>query len=168
MLQTERLRITKLTDDDADFIFELLNEPAFKRFIGDKGIRTKDDALNYIRTVPLHQYQNHDYGLYRVGTRENNVPTGICGLVTREEFSDPDLGFAFLSAHCEMGYGYESSQAILAAGRDAHGLRRIIAMADEDNIASTRLLDKLGFQFERMVTMPGEEQEIRQYAIEDW
>lgn len=168
VLKTERLHLTELSFDDADFILELLNEPTFKRFIGDKGIHTKDDALEYLRAVPLQQYEDHGYGLYRVAPGDNNVAAGICGLVTREEFPDPDLGFAFLNGHWGKGFAFESSLAVLAEGRDAFGLRRIIAMADEDNIASNRLLEKLGFRFEQMVTMPGETEEIRQYAIEEW
>lgn len=168
MLRTERLTLAKLSFDDADFIFELLNEPTFKRFIGDKGIETQGDALNYLRDVPLHQYENHGYGLFRVGVGDDDIAVGICGLVSRDEFPDPDLGFAFLQAYWGRGYACESSLAVLADGRDTYGLRRIIAMADEENVASTHVLDKLDFRFERMVIMPGETQEIRQYAIEDW
>lgn len=168
MLRTDRLTLAELSFDDVDFVFELLNEPTFKRYLGDKGIETTEDARNYLRDVPLQQYENHGYGLYRIGAGNDDVATGICGLVSRDEFPDPDLGFAFLSAHWGKGYAYESSLAVLAEGRDAHGLRRIIAMADEDNVASTRLLNKLKFRFEGMVIMPGETQEIRQYAIEDW
>lgn len=168
MLRTARLTLAKLSFEDADFIFELLNEPSFKRFIGDKGIVTKEDALHYIRDVPRQQYDNFGYGLYRVGAGDGDVAAGICGLVTRDEFPDPDLGFAFLNTHWGQGYAYESSLAVLAEGRDTFGLQRVIAMADEDNVASTHLLEKLEFHFERMVTMPGENREIRQYAIEDW
>ena len=168
MLHTERLTLAKLSIDDVDFIFDLLNEPTFKRFIGDKGIQTKDDALQYIRDVPFQQYELHGFGLYRVGVGNENTAAGICGLVTREEFPDPDLGFAFLNAHWGQGFAYESSLAVLAESRDKFSLRRVIAMADEDNVASNHLLDKLGFRFERMVTMPGETEAIRQYALEDW
>jgi len=168
VLHTERLTLAKLSFDDADFIFDLLNEPTFKRFIGDKGIRTTDDALQYLRDVPLRQYELHGFGLYRVDFGDQNIAAGICGLVSREEFPDPDLGFAFLNAYWGQGYAYESSLAVLAESRDKFSLRRIIAMADEENVASIHLLDKLGFRFERMVTMPGETDSIRQYALEDW
>ena len=168
MLHTERLTLAKLSFDDVDFIFDLLNEPTFKRFIGDKGIHTKDLALQYLRDVPLRQYEHHGFGLYRVGVGEENIAAGICGLVSREGFTDPDLGFAFLHAHWGQGYACESSLAVLAESRDKFSLRRIIAMADEDNAASIHLLEKLGFRYEQMVTMPGETEAIRQYALEDW
>lgn len=168
MLHTERLTLAKLSLDDVDFIFDLLNEPTFKRYIGDKGIQTRNDALQYLRDVPLQQYKLHGFGLYRVGVGDENTAAGICGLVSREEFTDPDLGFAFLHAYWGRGYAYESSLAVLAESREKFGLRRIIAMADEDNVASGHLLEKLGFRYERMVTMPGETEAIRQYALEDW
>ena len=166
MPDTERLTLSKLSYDDAAFILELLNEPAFKEFIGDKGVRSLGDARKYLREGPISQYERFGYGLYRVSLRGSDVVTGICGLVKRDEFPDPDLGFAFLEVHWSNGYAFEASQAILAEATQRFHLRRILAMADEDNNASNRLLDKLGFCFEGMVVMPGDTKEIRQYAIE--
>lgn len=160
--------MARLSFDDADFICELLNEPSFRRYIGDKGVRTRDEALAYLRDVPLRQYRDHGYGLYRVGARDDDRAVGICGLVNRKEFPDPDLGFALLKEHWGQGYAYESSLAVLGEARDTLGLRRVIAMADEDNDPSNRLLEKLGFRFAQMVTMPGETTGIRQFVLEDW
>lgn len=167
-LETERLRLTRLTDDDAGFILELLNEPSFQHYIGDKGVRTRDDARAYLREVPLAHYEQFGYGLYRAGLLGNDAAIGICGLVQRDPFPDPDLGFAFLKAYWGNGYARESSLAVLGEARNRLGLDRVLAMADEENMASTRLLDKLGFGFERMVTLPGETSEVRQYSIEGW
>ncbi len=167
-LATERLRLTRLTADDAAFILELLNEPTFRRYIGDKGARTLDGARAYLREVPLAHYARFGYGLYRVGLPADDVAIGICGLVNRDPFPDPDLGFAFLKAYWGNGYALESSVAVLGEARDRLGLDRVLAIADEENTASTRLLDKLGFGYERMVTMPGETSQVRQYSIEGW
>ena len=166
MLKTERLALSRLTYDDAAFILELLNEPSFKIHIGDKGVRNLDDAREYLREGPIDQYETVGYGLYRVGLRDREIATGLCGLVKRDVLPDPDLGFAFLKAHWSNGYALEASRAVLTEAADRFRLQRILAMADRDNAASIRLLAKLGFQFERMVTMPGESEEIRQYAIE--
>lgn len=167
-LTTGRLRLSRLGYDDVEFILELLNEPTFRKYIGDKGVRSAADARAYLRGVPLAHYERYGYGLYRVSTLDADTNAGICGLVKRDEFPEPDLGFAFLKAHWSNGYASESSRAVLAEARDSFGLRRILAMADEENIASLRVLEKLGFHYERRVTMPGETHEIRQYAIEDW
>lgn len=167
MLETERLVLSELSvDDDAEFIFGLLNEPSFKRFIGDKEIHNLDAARTYIAEKAIRHYERHGFGLYRVTLKRESAPLGICGLVKRDEFPQPDLGFAFLKAQWSNGYAFESSLAILRHSREELGFDRILAMADKGNIASTRLLDRLGFRLECRVTMPGETAEVCQYAIE--
>lgn len=166
MLRTERLVLSKLTCDDAAFIVELLTEPSVMKYVGDKGIRSLDDAKAYLREGPISQYSACGYGLYRVGLRDFGISVGLCGLVRREAFPDPDLGFAFLKSYRSNGYALEAASAVLEEAADRFSLRRILAMADEANTASIRLLATLGFRFERMVTMPGESVAIRQYALE--
>jgi RimJ/RimL family protein N-acetyltransferase len=166
VLETTRLRLSRASDADCQFLFELVNEPSFKRHIGDKGIHNLEDARAYLHEVYLAHYARHGYGLYRVSLRDEDTALGICGLVKRAAFPLPDLGFAFLKAHRARGYAYESAQAVLQEGRDRFGMKRILAMANADNERSTRLLDKLGFRFECMVRMPGESIDIRQYALD--
>ena len=164
-LETRRLSLSRVTQADREFLFDLVNEPAFKRYIGDKGVRNLDDAGAYLRDSYLAHYARHGFGLYRVSLREEDTAIGICGLVKRDALPAPDLGFAFRQAHWANGYAYESSRAVLQEGRDIFGLRRILAIVDVDNASSTRLLEKLGFRFEAMVRMPGESTDLRQYAI---
>ena len=164
VIETERLSLSHLTLDDCDFIIELLNEPSFSRYIGDKGVRTVDDARQYLEEGPICQYREFGYGLYRVVEKGTGRSVGICGLVNREAFDTPDLGFAFLKAYWSQGYATESSAAVMRHARDELGMDRVIAMADGENQRSTRVLDKLGFTFETMVTMPDETEEVRQYV----
>ena len=166
MLETDRLKISKLSYDDCDFIFTLVNEPAFKRYIGDRGVRTLDDARDYLREGPIESYATNGYGLFLVSRKDDGTPLGICGLVKRDQFELPDLGFAFLEQHWVNGYAGESSRAIIAYARTALDLTRIIAIASKDNESSLRLLQKLGFRFEEMVRMPGEKQDICRYALD--
>ena len=165
MLETDRLYLSRLSYGDAEFILQLLNEPSFTKFIGDKGVRNLDDARAYIRDVPLRQYEAHGDGLYRVSLREGGTPIGICGLMRREKIFDPDLGFAFLNAYWSNGYAHEASVAVLEQGRNEFGLQRILAMADAGNRASTGLLEKLGFRYEGVTRMPGEPDEVGLYSI---
>jgi RimJ/RimL family protein N-acetyltransferase len=167
MLATERLRLERLTCDDSTFILGLLNEPGFIAFIGDKGVRTEDDARQYLRDGPIGSYATNGFGLYLVRLSDSGEPVGICGLVKRDEFDEPDLGFAFCEEHWGKGFASEASQAVLEHGRLDLGLRRIIAIADADNVASVKVLNKLGFRFERRVTMPGESDEVCLYGIVD-
>ena len=166
MLETERLTLSQLSYDDCKFIFELLNAASFKRYIGDRGIRTLSDAREYMRKGPISSYERHGFGLYLVGKRDDATPLGICGLVKRKEFEFPDLGFAFLEPFWSNGYAYESSIAVIEHAGKELGITHIIAMTDDDNSASVRLLEKLGFHFEHMVRMPNESEEICRYALD--
>jgi len=166
MLETERLRLSELSYDDCEFIFDLVNEPPFKRYIGDKGVRTLDDAREYLRKGPIGSYEKHGFGLYLVSLREDETPLGICGLVKREEFDYPDLGFAFQERHWAKGYAYESSLAAIEHAGIQLGFTHILAMVDGDNASSRRLLEKLGFHFEHMVRMPGGSEDICGYALD--
>ena len=138
---------------DAPFIVELLNDPLWIRFIGDKGVRTIEEAHAYITNGPAAMYARHGFGLYLTELKDGGVPIGICGLIKRDTLDDVDIGFAFLPAFRANGYAYESASAVLAYGRDALGLSRIVAIASSENDASAKLLRKLGLRFERKVRL---------------
>jgi RimJ/RimL family protein N-acetyltransferase len=158
------LKLSQLSYDDCEFIFELVNEASFMRYIGDKGVRTLDDAHDYLKDGPIGSYERHGFGLFLVSLQVDDTPLGICGLVKREEFEHPDLGFAFLKRYWANGYALESTRAVLDFGAGVLKLQRIIAMVDHDNRRSVELLSKLGFSFESMVRMPGETKDICMYA----
>jgi RimJ/RimL family protein N-acetyltransferase len=148
VLETERLRLRWLCDRDAPFVLELLNDPDFRRFIGDKGARSLDDARAYIEKGPVVSYATHGFGLYLVESRAEATPMGICGLIRREQFTDVDVGFAFLPAFRSRGIAFEAALGTLEhAARDL-GLGRIIAMVSPDNAASIRLIERLGLRYE--------------------
>lgn len=165
MIETDRLQLIRLTYEDSQFVIDLLNEPNFVRYIGDRGVRTIGDAKAYLEDGPIGSYEKHGFGLFLVRLKNDTTPLGICGLVKREEFAHPDLGFAFLERFWSNGYAYESSRAVLRFSRQTLSLHTIIAIADRDNTRSLVLLEKLGFEFEKMVLMPGETEEICQYKI---
>jgi len=107
-LETSRLQIRWLDLDDAEFIFQLVNDPDWIRFIGDKGVSNLDDARNYIKTGPMEMYRKHGFGLNRVALKENDKAIGICGILQRETLSEVDLGFAFLTDYRRQGYAFEA------------------------------------------------------------
>ena len=156
----------RLTADDADFILELLNEPSFLRYIGDKGVRTREDACRYIWTGPMASYERFGFGLYRVELKDGGEPIGICGLLKRESLEDVDLGFAFLPRFWSKGFAFESASAVLAHGRQTWGLKRVLAITSPDNEASIRLLAKLGFRFERTARLSEGAPEIKVFAAD--
>ena len=164
VLETDRLNLRWLSTDDAEFILELLNEPSFLRFIGDKGVRTLDDARDYILNGPADMYTRLGFGLYLTELKDGSVPIGICGLLKRDGLEDVDIGFAFLPKFWARGYAYESAAAVMAYGKTVLGLNRIVAITSPDNYASGRLLEKLGLRFERMIHLSNDAPEVRLFA----
>ena len=164
MLETERLVLRRLTTKDAAFILELLNDPAFLRYIGDKGVRTHADACRYIETGPMASYERHGFGLYRVELKDGGEPIGMCGLLKRDYLPDVDIGFALLPAHRSKGYTLEAAAAVLAHATDTLGLKRVLAITSPDNVASIGLLERLGFRFERMARPAENEPEVKVFS----
>ncbi|MGB9178741.1 MAG: GNAT family N-acetyltransferase [Pyrinomonadaceae bacterium] len=164
MLETERLILRRLTVEDSEFILELLNDPSWLRFIGDKGVRTLDDARDYILKSLVAMYERLGFGLYLTELKGEGVPIGICGLIKRDSLEDVDIGFAFLPKFCGKGYAYESASAVMLYGKRTFGLNRLVAITSPDNYGSIRLLEKLGFNFERMVKLSDDSAEVSLFA----
>jgi RimJ/RimL family protein N-acetyltransferase len=164
VLETERLILRWLTADDAAFMFELVTDPSWIEYIGDRGVKTIDDARAYVLEKYVAGYERDGFGFYRVELKESGTPVGICGLIKREGLDDVDIGFAFLPRYCGFGYASESAAAALAHGRDAFGLGRIIAITLPHNERSIRVLEKIGLRFERLLRLPDDEDELALYA----
>jgi RimJ/RimL family protein N-acetyltransferase len=151
--ETARLRITRLTVEDAPFILGLLNDPDFLRYIGDRGVRTLDEAAAYLTSGPLASYARHGFGLYLVSLGDTGVPIGISGVLRRDTLPDPDIGFAFLPGFRRQGYALEAARAVLDHAVRDLGLGRIVAIVSPDNEASRRLLGVLGFRGEGRIRL---------------
>jgi [ribosomal protein S5]-alanine N-acetyltransferase len=166
MIQTLRLSLREFTFEDDAFILELLNEPEFLRFIGDKGVRTLSDAREYLRKGPMDSYQQNGFGLYGVCITDSasRTPVGMCGLVKREGLADPDIGFAFLERHWGKGYAVESAAAILEQGRRVLKLPRIVAITSPDNWGSIRVLEKIGLKFDRLMRLTEDSKQVKLFG----
>lgn len=164
VLETPRLALRELTLADAAFILELVNEPLWLQFIGDRGVRTLADAEGYLRQGPLASYAQHGFGLWLVERKADGAPLGLCGLLKRETLPDVDLGFAFLGKFHGQGYAAESAAATLAHGRHKVGLQRVLAITSPGNVASIRLLEKLGLRFEKMFPLAPDD-EVKLFAL---
>jgi RimJ/RimL family protein N-acetyltransferase len=167
IIETERLRLRQLTVEDAEFILTLLNQPSFIQNVGDKGVRTLDDSRSYIVNGPRASYEQFGFGLWLVETKASNIPVGVCGLLRREVLEDVDIGYALLPEFWSNGYALESSLGVMSYARKDLGLKRVLAITTADNRSSIRLLDKLGFQFERMIRLSDSEPELKLFASEE-
>lgn len=166
VLETDRIVLRHLTLNDAPFIVELLNEPSFLRFIGDRGVRSQQDARQYLLKGPIASYRKHGFGLWLAFLKETGDAIGICGLLKRDALPHPDVGFAFLPAYWRQGYAFESASAVLKYGFESVGTRRILAITSLDNVASIAVLEKMGMKFEAMIRLDGESRDVRLFSME--
>jgi RimJ/RimL family protein N-acetyltransferase len=158
--ETPRLSVRRLSSDDAAFLVQLLNEPSFIENIGDRGVRSLDDARAYFAKGPAASYEKYGFGLFHVSLKESREPIGLCGLLKRDWLEDVDVGFAFLPQYFGRGYASESAQAVIEWGRREKGIQRFCGITKADNTGSIHVLEKLGMKFDRFVTSP-EGQESR-------
>ena len=166
LITTERLELREFGEDDAEFILRLVNEPTFLRYIGDRGVRSIADARRYITEGPVAGYVRYGHGLLRVVRNADGVTVGMCGVLKRDALPEPDLGFSFLPEHWSQGYAIESASAVMNHARQVLGLGRILAITTADNQPSIRLLGKLGFRFDRMITSGDDPTELRLFISE--
>ncbi len=164
ILETGRLALRRLELADAPFIVELLNDPAFIRYIADRGVRNEADARQYLASGPLASYAQHGFGLFHVSLRDGGTPIGMCGLLKRPELDDVDIGFAYLPAYCGKGHAFEIAAALLANARRLFGVPRVVAIVNHDNAASIGLLGRLGFGFEKKIAVPWHSDELLLYG----
>jgi ribosomal-protein-alanine N-acetyltransferase len=163
-LETPRLILRRLRFDDAAFVVALLNEPSFIANIGDRGVRSIDDAHRYLREGPMAMYSRHGFGLWLTARKSDGVAVGMCGLLKRDILPDVDLGYAFFPAYWGQGFAHEAAAAtVLHAGRN-FGLKRLIGVVSENNSGSIRVLEKCGMVFERMFSMSPDEEPVRLYG----
>lgn len=164
-LITSRLTLRELVADDAAFVLELMNDPGFIEFIGDRGVRTLEDARRYVDHGPWTRYATTGFGLWLVSLRDTGESIGICGLLQRDVLPQPDIGFAFLARFQSLGYAREAAEGVVAFGREQMGLPRVLAVVNPSNARSIRLLERMGFTFERTGRLSRDAAEVALYAI---
>jgi RimJ/RimL family protein N-acetyltransferase len=164
VLETERLVLRHLNLDDAAFMQVLVNDPTWLRFIGDRGVRSIDDAREYLRKGAIASYAQHGFGLYMTELKEDAQPIGICGLVKRDTLPDVDVGFALLPQFAGHGYAGEAATAVMEHARRKFGLTRVVAITNPENHGSIRVLEKIGLSFERLILVATGAEELALYA----
>lgn len=153
-------------DADAAFILTLQNDPSWLRYIGDRGLRTLDDAASYIRTGPVDMYARLKLGFCIVEIRSLGIPVGICGLTQRTFLADPDIGFALLPEYCGHGYALEAARAVLQDAEHRLRLGRVVATTRPDNVRSASLLKKLGLTFRTKFLHPDGDRHLDLYQVD--
>jgi RimJ/RimL family protein N-acetyltransferase len=160
ILETERLTLREIVQTDDKFILDILNQPSFIKYIGDRKVRNLGQAAKYIESRFTRSYNENGFGMYLVELKTNNEPIGLCGFVKRDSLPEADIGFAFLPQFEKNGYALESAAAMMKYGREKLNLKRVLAITTQDNESSVRLLEKLNFKFNGLITQPGDTQEL--------
>ena len=164
VIETPRLLLRHLELHDAEFILELVNDPDWLRYIGDKKVKTVEEAHHYIARGPRALYERLGFGLYLVELRSSGEALGICGLIKRDTLDDVDIGYAFLPRYRANGYASEAAMATLEFARRNLGLKRIVAITSPDNESSARLLERIGMRFERTLKLAADDDVVNLFA----
>jgi ribosomal-protein-alanine N-acetyltransferase len=165
VFQTQNLILVKLRKLDAPFILELVNSPGWLQYIGDRNVHSILDAEHYLQNGILKCYKEHGFGFWLVKDSIKNQKLGICGITKRESLDFPDIGFAFLPKFQSMGYGFEAAKGTLKHVQEHLRLEKIVAIANIENVASNRLLIKIGMRFEKVIRFPEENRQLNFYSI---
>lgn len=165
-IETDRLILRPMVEEDAGFILELLNDPSFIQNIGDRKVRTIEQARSYILNGPVKSYEKNGFGLYLVILKETREPIGMCGLIRRANLEDVDIGYALLPKFWSKGYAVEAAQCMKAHARDVIGLERMVAITDPANAGSIRVLEKIGMRFEKMVRLSPDDIELKLFGVD--
>jgi ribosomal-protein-alanine N-acetyltransferase len=164
VIETARLGLRRITQEDAAFMLDLLNQPSFIENIGDRGVRTVEQARTYIETGPVASYARHGFGLYLVVVKKTGESAGICGLVKRDGLDDVDIGFALLPNYWKKGYAVESALAVRNYAASVVGLERLVAITSPANGPSIRVLEAIGLSFETMVRLKPDAQALELFS----
>jgi RimJ/RimL family protein N-acetyltransferase len=164
ILETDRLRLRQFEQTDAAFIIELVNSPGWLEFIGDRNVRTEEQAVLYLENGPIRSYRVNGYGLWMVEEKENGIPIGMCGIVTRPMMANPDIGFALLPSYLGAGYAYEIARATLDFANIHLKIPIISAITVPKNASSIRLIEKLGLTFIREFSFPDSQELLSLYS----
>jgi [ribosomal protein S5]-alanine N-acetyltransferase len=164
ILATQNLLLREFTLNDTDFIIELLNTEGWLKNIGDRHVKTPEQAKTYLENGALQSYATHGFGLSLVAMKENNTPIGMCGIIRRDNMPTPDIGFALLPAYIGKGFGYEIASATLKHAKYKLNLPTICGITLPENTASIRVLEKIGLRFVQPIQSPNSEEVLSLYG----
>jgi RimJ/RimL family protein N-acetyltransferase len=148
-IETAQLLLRPFTLDDAEAYWPLLSLPAVLRYVGEAPRTSLDEVRSILQAAPLRDYAVRGYGRMACIDKHSGKLVGFSGLKYLADLRETDIGYRFLPECWGRGYATESAQALIAHGRAAHGLGRIVGLVDPANGASRRVLGKLGLAYER-------------------
>lgn len=164
VLETERLVLREVEDDDASFLVDLLNSPGFLENIGDRGVRDVEAARAYVEDRVRASYREHGFGMWIAVQKRDRTPVGMAGLVKRDGLDVPDVGYAFIPRVWGQGYAQEAAAAVLAHAQGPLGIPKLAAITTLENFASMAVLRKIGFTYRGVIQLPGIDRESTHFT----
>lgn len=165
LFETKRLIIRPTSEEDAAFIFELLNSPKWIKNIGNRNIKTVEDAKTYIQNKMIPQFEKLGYSNNTVIRKSDQVKIGTCGLYNREGLEGVDIGFAFLPQYEKMGYAFESANKLKEIAKNTFGIDEISAITIKENLESQNLLIKLGLSFQKTINLADDPEDLMLFYV---
>lgn len=162
-IESQRLTLSEFTKKDAPFFYDLINDPDWIRYIGDRNVRTHFQASVYLEEKILPSYQKYGFGFYIVRLKTDNTPIGLCGLINREWMDYVDIGYAFLPDFRGQGYALEAAKVTMKYAKETHQIKKLAAITALDNTKSSLLLEKLGFYFDKVIRYPNDDTDCKLY-----
>ncbi|MCC6726698.1 MAG: GNAT family N-acetyltransferase [Saprospiraceae bacterium] len=160
VLETDRMYLCEISPLDAPFLLELLNTPDWVRNIGDRGVKTLEEARQYAIQRMFLYYRKNGFGFYLMKRKVDGAALGMCGLVKRDFLDDIDIGYALLPQFYGCGYAIEAAKAVVGFAKTHLRLEKLAAITLESNKPSIKLLEKLGLKFEKKFHAPEDEEEL--------
>lgn len=158
-IETARLQLRQFTLDDFDNLFRLYSDAEVMRYLS---LRTREQTQASLHKHIQH-WQQHNFGMWAVIHKDSNKLIGRCGLGFLENTPEVELGYVFDKSYWNMGLGTEASQATLQYGFGELKLDRIVAIAKPENIASIRVIQKVGMKYQKNAHYYGHD--VVYYAI---
>jgi len=146
IFETDRLILRRFTEADAGLLLYLNSDPEVLKYLHEPTLKDEAHSLEILRTTILPQYEKN-LGRWAVHTKENNEFIGWCGLKYRPELNEIDLGYRFVKTAWGKGYATETASQALDHGFNILNLSLITARAHIENIASQKVIQKIGMQF---------------------
>ena len=146
--------------EDADFVLALVNTPKWLKHIGNRNVNTREEAVEYIKNRMLPQLVTHGFSNNTVIRKSDGALVGSCGLYDREGLEGVDIGYAFLEEYEGFGYATEAALKMKDLAINTFGLKLIKAITTEENVASQRVLKKIGFEFVERIRIPNDPEEL--------
>ena len=112
----------------------------------------------------MASYEKFGFGLWLVEEKQLNLPIGMCGLLKRDVLEDVDIGYALCPEFWSKGYAREAAEGVMSYARDILRLKRLVAVTNPGNQSSIRVLEKIGFAYERMVRLSDDAMEIKLFG----